>query len=538
MKCFKNILLLISVLSTVLCSCTLPSDLPMTSEMQTEEITEAQTDVQTEPVQEDIPEGDYTPVLFTEPVPHDPYSRYVTSVRSKTYGDIEYCVCEDSVVVYFPFEVESHLMTPSELVFTGECRMDGDKLILDGTVSLDIICVRDHYDLPVVHINTKNSVKIRSKKKYVEAYMSIDASGTDEYSSCAYIPISIRGRGNSSWRMFDKKAYRIKTDEKISVFGFSPDKDYVLVSNYIDKSLMRNSIATAISKQLEYIEYTPEQINVDVFLNGEYIGVYGFAEKIEFASDKLDYDAEQDVCDTSYLFEVGYNFDGSMVDGLTYFDADKVKHIVIKEPEITESFSVQYNYIRDYVRRAEKAIKDGEYDEYIDVDNVIDYLIVLELTNNTESALYRSCYFYKPAGGKLKFGPVWDFDVSFGNHSGDIKNYDGWCASEATYDKLFNDGVNWFTYLMEDESFLQKFKARWNEKKEILLKTALDELDRQYALLYRSQQENFRVWDIMNEVIGVSPLDPKKYNTFDSQVQYVRDFINARYKWIDNELNR
>ncbi len=539
MKIYQKLISFCLVCSFLLISCSF--DEPYDTYHITDENTQAEAASAEE---NDISETNknFTPVLSAEPVEHREYASHVSGIISKTYGELNYCVGEKELVVYFPYEAKASDIEPSQLNASGNCKFtvknDAWVLSVNGSVFLDVICVRAHYDLPVIHINTLNHTEISSKTRYITAYMSIDSSGDNNYSSHKGIMISIRGRGNSSWRMFDKKSYRIKTNDKISLFGFSPDKDYVLISNYIDKSLMRNSVATAISKKMEHIEYTPDQINADVFLNGEYIGVYGFAEKIEFDGNKLDYTSERDVCNTSYLFEVGYNFDGTMQDGLNYFDTEAVKHIVIKEPDISKSFNEQYIYIRNYVRRAEKAIKDKkDSSEYIDIDSLIDYMIVLELTNNTESALYRSCFFYKPKDGKLKFGPVWDFDVAFGNHIGDIENYDGWCTAEATYDKLFNGGVNWFTYLMQDKTFVKLLRDRWNEKKELLLKTALDEADRQYSLLCRSAQKNFERWDIMDQIIGVSPLDPNIYNTFDSQVNYLRDFINTRYKWIDRELN-
>jgi hypothetical protein len=141
---------------------------------------------------------------------------------------------------------------------------------------------------------------------------------------------------------------------------------------------------------------------------------------------------------------------------------------------------------------------------------------------------------YKPENGKLIMGPVWDFDMAFGNHRGDIWNYDGWATAEATYDYV-ND--TWATYLIKDPEFMALVKQRWAEKRDVLLKTAFDAIDEYSAKVSLSQQENFKVWDILHKQIGEGKVDYSRYNTYELQVQYIKEFLTARALWIDNELS-
>lgn len=394
---------------------------------------------------------------------------------------------------------------------------------------------RQSKNLPVISLYTDNGEKIASKETYVGGSLSIDCSGAKEYFGFNLDEqrLSVKGRGNASWNYTDKKAYRLKFDEKVGILGLNPDKDWVLVSNYFDKSLVRNALAHKMADCLENLYYNPTHIMVDLFINGEYRGVYSIADKIETSKQKIDLgNPESD--DLGFLIEIGWNFNEVNVYGKDYFDTNTIVRLFVKEPEITSAYNSQMKYIMDYVKKADAAIVKGEgYEEYLDINALVDWFILAELTNNTEMAFYRSCYMYKPEGGKLILGPVWDFDMAFGNHRGDIKGYDGWATAEATYSYV-ND--TWTTYLIKDDDFMKLVKERWNEKRDLLLNTANTVLNELYEKVSPSADENFKLWDIMDEQIGEGNVDYRKYNTYELQIEYIREFITARANWIDAKL--
>ena len=200
------------------------------------------------------------------------------------------------------------------------------------------------------------------------------------------------------------QAYRIKLDESCSILGLKKDMDWVLVSSYPDKTLMRNAVAHEMAKQLEYLEYTPTHILIELYLNGEYRGVYTIAEKIEFG------------------------------------------------------------------------------------------------------------------GGK-------------------IRGYNGWCGVDNTFSYLGKNGKTWYHFLFKYPSFTSRFAERWDEVKDTLLQTALDTIDTQYKAVLGAQTRNFDRWDILNKKIGAGNVDHRTYNTFDLQVEYLREFINTRYNWIDENIS-
>ena len=257
-------------------------------------------------------------------------------------------------------------------------------------------------------------------------------------------------------------------------------------------------------------------------------------DKIEEAKSKVDIYNGSNPEEPGFMIEIGWDYSQPYVRDRDYFDTDVIIRLFVKEPDIPAANSPEILYIKDYIRKTEQAILAGEgYEEYLDVDSMVDWFIIAELTNNTEMGFYRSCYMYKPEGGKLIMGPVWDFDMAFGNHSGDIPGYDGWATAEATY-WLVND--TWATYLIKDAKFMEKVKARWLEMRQTLLDTAFATIDRQYAIVKASADVNFEVWDILHEQIGEGTVDYTVYDTYEKQVQYVREFITKRAAWIDRRL--
>ncbi len=390
------------------------------------------------------------------------------------------------------------------------------------------------YGIPVMQIYTDGGANIESKTEYVEGTLYIDDA---EYK------MKIRGRGNASWTQFAKKSYRIKLESGASLFGLTKNRDWVLTSNYADKTLIRNQVAHRMAAILDGLEFTSTHISVNLYLNGEYLGVYTFADKIEEGNGRLDFSQKDGDTpsafggmDIGFLCEIGWDFDAENIYNRDYFDAEKVVRIYVKEPKIEAANTPEFTYVKSYILAMENAIvTNSGWVDYIDIDSWVDWFILTELTFNTESAFYRSCYMWKREGGRLMLGPVWDFDMAFGNHYGDIKGYNGWCTTESTYEYI---SENWMNYLLSYEEFTSAVKVRWNEVKDALLETALDSIDSCSAALDGSEQQNFTRWPIMTWRIGAGSVDPAVYNTYAKQVEYLRNFVNQRWAYMDGRINR
>ncbi len=393
---------------------------------------------------------------------------------------------------------------------------------------------RVSYGITVMQIYTDESAPIESKTEYVHGTMYIDGEPYE---------MKIRGRGNASWTQFPKKSYRIKLDKGAPLFGLEKNKDWVLVSNYADKSLLRNAVAHTIASKLDGLEFTSTHFNVNLYLNGEYLGLYTFADKIEEGADRLDFSPKEGDTPSTYggldigfICEIGWDFDSENIYNKDYFDAEKVVRIYVKEPEAEVANTPEFMYASGYILAMEQAIiNNSGWQDYIDLDSWVDWFIATELSFNMESAFYRSCYMWKREGGKLMLGPVWDFDMAFGNHVGDIPGYDGWCTTECEYEYLME---NWMNYLITYDEFNDAVKARWNEMKGELLTAALDAVDTISSSIEGAAAQNFKRWPILTWRIGAGAVDPLVYNTYEKQVQYVRDFIEKRWNYMDERINR
>lgn len=386
--------------------------------------------------------------------------------------------------------------------------------------------------LPVITIDTKGGKDITSKEEYIDATISINCDYVDGFTSLNSTSVQIRGRGNSTWE-WDKKPYKLKFDTKTSVLNMAKAKKWTLLANYADKSLIRNSLAMYAASRLNNMPFAPTQHPVDVFLNGKYIGVYSIGEQIEVKEGRVELTDNPGELDTGYLLEVGGTSSEDTWD-VTCFYTELMKYVKVVSPEGEDLSPEQVAFIKDFVTKADEAIIAGKgYEEYVDVDALIDWYIIHELSYNLDSSFRRSCFLTKDAGGKLKMGPVWDFDLAFGNFSRDPAEPYGWACLNMKDDYLW---TNWMSYLMKNEAFVQKLKSRWDEVKDTLLSDMMVYIDEMYSLVSPSAKYNFEVWDILNKRVGFEPKTVTKYNTYELQIQFLKDFINKRWNWMNENM--
>lgn len=212
----------------------------------------------------------------------------------------------------------------------------------------------------------------------------------------------------------------------------------MLLANQADKSLVRNCVASVMGRFLDF-GFTPTIRPVDVYLNGEYIGVYNISEQIEVKKGRVEL-KQNDGDDAGFLIEIGGKDDDTPEDA--WFSGTLSRNVVVKSPDEDEITPEQFAYIASFVKKADAAVKTrGNYEDYIDVDALIDWLILHELTCNLDSCFRRSCYMTKEPGGKLTMGPIWDFDLAFGNFVMDAGNYERWFSCDTKYNSLQGPGV-------------------------------------------------------------------------------------------------
>lgn len=386
--------------------------------------------------------------------------------------------------------------------------------------------------LPVVVINTENNSEITDKENYINADLAVESDFSDGLPSTEKSSILIRGRGNSTWKWYDKKPYKIKFNRDVSLLGLCKGKDWVLLANYNDKALMRNYVALEAAKALDNMDCYATQYPVDVFLNGEYLGVYSLGEQIETGDERINLQENASSAGTGFLLEIGGSED---LNSETSFTTQFMSRVEIVEPSSALDFSIYKQYLQKYFDLADGAVsvKNG-YDKFIDVDSLIDWFIITEISFNSDGAMRRSVFMTKQPGEKIKMGPVWDYDIAFGNSNTDFLNYEAWCCLATEYNYVYN---NWMCILMEDEAFVERLRTRYNEIKDELYDCFMDSIDYAEEHIAPSADANFEKWDILPYQVGLEPYFVTEYDTYEKQVQFLRDFIKMRMDWIDLQLN-
>ncbi|MBO4798279.1 MAG: CotH kinase family protein, partial [Candidatus Methanomethylophilaceae archaeon] len=185
--------------------------------------------------------------------------------------------------------------------------------------------------LPDMRIDT-NGAEIIDKDAYVPCTVSVDSS-EDSFTDAS---AEIKGRGNSTWGQ-PKKPYSLRFDQKTDLFGNGYAKTWVLLANYLDKSMIRNYLAFSAAEALE-LDYTTSAQFVNLYLNGEYLGVYLVAEKIQIGKDRVDIGVPDDFLgnaeDFSFILEMDSHAAESGEEDADFFTLGG-RYYVIKDPDCT-----------------------------------------------------------------------------------------------------------------------------------------------------------------------------------------------------------
>ena len=306
----------------------------------------------------------------------------------------------------------------------------------------------------------------------------------------------IKGRGNTSYREFSKKPYQIKFMTAVPLLGMEEGKTWILTANASDSSLLRNALARNLADHLGLAQSDPG-VFIDLYLNGEYMGNYYITEKVEVKKNRLSitdlekatenvnsnkdlssYDASwtdktkaraipKDPVDITggYLIERDtYSRFLTEVEELgSYFITYANECFILQSPSYASEKQVAY--INDYVQSVENAILSPDsidpvtesfYTDLIDIDSFVRKYLLEEVTFNYDGGV-ASSFFYKDSDkkdGKLYAGPIWDYDVSFGN----TPAYLGYISDKP--DKLkklstHSDSSVWFGALYEKPDFYE-----------------------------------------------------------------------------------
>ena len=378
-----------------------------------------------------------------------------------------------------------------------------------------------------IDINTTVIENI-NKDEYVSAQISVKGDINGEYvTQHADNQARIRGRGNSTWWLFPKKPYRINFSEDVSIYGMPASKSYVLLAEYSDKSLMRNVVTHKLSSLLSNIHYVVDTRYVEVYINDDYQGVYVLTEQIQLREEKLFFESIPGIYNTGFLIELDMRFyEQNETDGFDWVLLHGYPYnIKSPDPDHQNFTTVHHDYIFEYLIATKIAIEEQDgYEDFIDVDNWIDYFIIQEFVKNVDVG-WSSVYMYKEPQGKLTFGPLWDFDLAYGN--ADYIDYgpENWYGMREYKNHFFRS-------MMEIPAIRLQFKERLLEIIDLYIPEIISMIHVLHESIRPIANSNFERWNILGSYVWPNPYEVRIANTYEGQILVLIDFIRNRANWL------
>ncbi len=427
-----------------------------------------------------------------------------------------------------------------------------------GTVTLE------SSELPIVMINTQGQDIPYGTK--INAVMEIKYNGpgnltyvtdpANEYGG--YIGIGIRGATSAG---YPQHPYAIETrtylgaNNDVSILGMPAENDWVLLSNYNDRSLVRNELAYHLAREMG--QYAPRTHLCEVLIDSVYKGIYVFGEKIKRDAGRVNiakltgtensgddvtggYILSQNLWDPGNSFQSNF----SPIDH-PGFDV----HFVYEYPAIDTITSPQQNYIATYVDSLETALYGADfadpangYRKYLDVPSFINYFLVNELSRNNDG-FKKSVYFHKDKysnGGKLMAGPIWDFDWAWKNIWGcsifEATDGSGW-AHEINDCPTDNYSCGWYMRLLQDSTFANELRCDYEAYRTNALDTAtiFAYIDSIGDRVVNAQARHFQKWPILG-VSGPAPEVLAVASTYAAELDTLKSWIAHRLDWLDDHI--
>lgn len=414
-------------------------------------------------------------------------------------------------------------------------------------------------NLPIVVITTENNAPIVDDPRVV-AHMGVIDNGpgiqnflTDPYTNYnGRIEIEIRG---STSQQYPKKGYGFETQDslginaQVALLGMGVENDWILNGPYPDKTLIRNVLTFDLARKMGH--YASDTRYCELTINGEYRGIYIMMERIKIDNDRVDlkdvHNPNQwgDTLTGGYIVKVdkltgdvpyswGSNYDNEVV-------------FQFHDPEYDELNSLQATYMEDFIGEFEDVIYGPNFNDpingwpkYIDHTSFFDFFILQELGRTVDG--YRSSSFmFKDKNtfnwmAKLHAGPMWDFNLSYGN--ADYCDADITTGWQYEFDDICNFSTEipfWWERLLEDPGYANGLRCRWEELRQGPLKTSTIHayIDSVANHLTEARIRNFEKWPIIGVYVNWNGFVGQ---TYQQDLNFFKNYIADRAIWMDNNM--
>ncbi|MEE0886655.1 MAG: CotH kinase family protein [Treponema sp.] len=420
------------------------------------------------------------------------------------------------------------------------------------------ICVKK-ITLPAVNIaipdfeeeNLKSLEKFKNKEK-LNANLEVFGCPETEKMSAA---LTIKGRGNSSWNNAPKKSYTLKFSEKQNFLGFEKNKSFALIANYFDKTLLRNQTSYELAKNVfTEMPWNPGAKSVNLFINNVYQGVYLAVESIKIGKKRVNIPDIADCKNIEEIDDYGFILEiDSRQDENFNFTTTRNVPFSLKESDGDDLQTEVKTKIEEKIQNVENAIYSDDFAEpesqnyygnFLNIDSFVDWWLLQELAKNTDSNFYSSCYIYfNPTDNKFWMGPVWDFDLGWGNINtyNPEESYIGFKADERA-EKDGKTWESWIVQLLKNENFKNKAKKRWSDLKpkieEYFSAENVDALsyESNFSSLQNDAELNFERWPILGEAVWKAPIGYEGRKTYEAEKKFFIDWKDNRIQWLEENL--
>ena len=372
-------------------------------------------------------------------------------------------------------------------------------------------------DIPRLVIETEDFAQIRDRFTEIPAKLQI--YGKDSPQS-DILDLTIRGRGNSSFTGMPKPSYKIEFSKKQEMFGMPKDKDWALTANSADKTLLKNFITYKLAGWLGD-EYTPRCTFVELYLNRQYQGVYLLTETVKVGKHRVNIPKDE----FSYLLE----FSSTERPDEVHIITKRGNNFQVKFPKnpTDSALKIIQQHLIDWEFFLYHEIESGStsYESWIDLEDYLRYYWIQELSKNFDGAFRRSIFLTWERGKPFRLGPVWDFDIAYGNWEVDsLRTSTDWYVRTSEWNKQF----------LQISAVSQGATSYWKTH-EPFFRTLPDSIKKYASQISEAAQNEFKRWPVLENTENWTYKEA--YDSYDEAIDSLNSWITQRIDWINKNLD-
>lgn len=395
-------------------------------------------------------------------------------------------------------------------------------IITSKTIKDYTVYVGAYTGLPTVWIETNTHKDIDVAGQFYNG--KIKMAGNPGTSSNGYITqanAKIMAVGTIYWyrsrihedMQLGKNAYSVLFNDDISLLDSPAGKTWEFYTNTSEKTMLHNQTAFYLGS-MSALEYTPRFYHVNLLMNGRYYGTYLMGEDLEVSEGRVDVGSD------GFLLGIGASSSGPVF-STSYLE----RAVSVIAPSASQS-EASVDYISNFVTTAENALFSSDFTDasegwqkYMDIDSFVDWYLINEISKNENGAFRNNCMMNLTRGGKLKMGPLWDFEKAF--------------SVDSSPSGFVIKDVNWYARLFKDPAFVAKVKERYDffysHKNDIITEISNTAEYLKYAI-----QEDNNKW---NTFTTASNSGEQAWLLYQTTVYSMEKWLNSRMDWLKGEFD-